>query len=206
LKSTFSLFIDDKGHKTYVLARNDERLNIHNVDLLSIWRANVDCQPILSRHVVLEYISKYVAKAETRSESYRQMLSRLSQSVIPEAPTVAGIRKLLTETIADRDIGAQEICHMLQKLPLSLCNHTFRSLNVNRAVFRCVSQDIENPSSTLNFIVAYMNRLASLESLPLLEAARSWSYSAQRRKNQWKHIFPSNDCTCLAPLQWHSFL
>jgi len=36
LKSTSSLFIDDKGHKTYLPARNDERLNIHNADLLSI--------------------------------------------------------------------------------------------------------------------------------------------------------------------------
>jgi len=89
LKSTSSLSIDDKGHKTYVPARNDERLDIHNADLLSIWRANVDCQPVLSRHAVLKYISKYAAKSETRSESYRQMLSRLSQSAIPEAPTVA---------------------------------------------------------------------------------------------------------------------
>ena len=89
MKSTSSLSIDDKGHKTYVPARNDERLDIHNADLLSIWRANVDCQPVLSRHAVLKYISKYAAKSETRSESYRQMLSRLSQSAIPEAPTVA---------------------------------------------------------------------------------------------------------------------
>ena len=114
LKSTSLLFIDDKGHKTYVPARNDERLNIHNADLLSIWRENVDCQPVLSRHDVLKYISKYAAKAETRSDSYRQMLARLSQSAIPKAPTVAVIRKLLTETIADKDIGAQGICHMLQ--------------------------------------------------------------------------------------------
>jgi len=91
LKSTSSLFINDKGHETYIPARNDERLNIHNVDLLSIWRANVDCQLVLSRHAMLKYISKYAAKEETRFKSYHQMLSRLSQSAIPEAPTVVVI-------------------------------------------------------------------------------------------------------------------
>ena len=35
LNSTSLLFIDDKGHNTYAPTHNDERLNIHNADLLS---------------------------------------------------------------------------------------------------------------------------------------------------------------------------
>lgn len=43
-----SSFIDFNGQKTYTPARNDDRLNTHNPTILSIWRANVDCEPIFS--------------------------------------------------------------------------------------------------------------------------------------------------------------
>jgi hypothetical protein len=57
------LFIDEKGRKKYEPTRNDDRLNVHHVDLLAMWCANVDCQPVVSRHVVLKYITKYASKA-----------------------------------------------------------------------------------------------------------------------------------------------
>ena len=57
------LSIDEKGHKKYEHARNDDRLNVHNVSLLAMWRANVDCQPVVSRHAVLKYIAKYASKS-----------------------------------------------------------------------------------------------------------------------------------------------
>ena len=59
--------IDEHGHKTYNPARHDDRLNIHNYDILSIWRANVEFQPVLSCHVVLKYILKYASKVESKS-------------------------------------------------------------------------------------------------------------------------------------------
>lgn len=93
---TYSLFIDNKGQKTYKHAHNDDRLNIHNADLLSIWRENVDFQTVLSRHAVLTYISKYTAKAEIKSEIYSQILSRLSNNVTLEAPTITVVWKILT--------------------------------------------------------------------------------------------------------------
>ena len=37
------LSIDDKCHKKYVPAHNDDRVNVHNAALLTMWRANVDC-------------------------------------------------------------------------------------------------------------------------------------------------------------------
>ena len=78
------MFIDGNGKKTYIPARNDELLNIHNSSMLSIWRANVDCQPVLSRHVVMTYISKYASKAENKSESYREILSHIAHAAPAE--------------------------------------------------------------------------------------------------------------------------
>ena len=66
LQAASSLFSDANGCKTYNPARNDSLLNIHNPTMISIWRANVDCQPVLCKHVVLKYISKYASKVEPK--------------------------------------------------------------------------------------------------------------------------------------------
>jgi len=72
-----SLFIDSNGQKTYTPARNDDRLNTHNPTILYIWRANIDCQPVLSIHAVQKYIAKYASKAEKKSETFHDMLRRI---------------------------------------------------------------------------------------------------------------------------------
>ena len=150
----------------------------------------MDFQPILSRHAVLNYISKYAAKAEAKSESYYQMLSRLSQCSPPDAPTIAVVRKVLTEIVGDRDIGAQETCHMLQKLPLVKCSRSFVSLNVKKQIFKRVSEHLDGEPPSTPFIVSYMHRPPTLEDLPLIEVARSWTFSSRRKKTPWKQIFP----------------
>ena len=75
------MFIDDQGRKKYDPTRNDDRLNVHSIELLTIWRANVDFQPVLSRYVVLKYIAKYASKSEKRSESYHDTITRISSFV-----------------------------------------------------------------------------------------------------------------------------
>ena len=61
------LFIDDQGRKKYEPSRNDDNINVHKIDLLTLWRANVVFQQVLSCYVVLKYINKYASKAEKRS-------------------------------------------------------------------------------------------------------------------------------------------
>lgn len=43
-------------------------------------------------------------------------------------------RKLLTEIVIERDIGAQETCHILLELPLVECSRKFVNINVSREV------------------------------------------------------------------------
>lgn len=43
-----TLLIDIDGKKKYEPERNDDRLNIHNPQIISIWRANIDCQLVIS--------------------------------------------------------------------------------------------------------------------------------------------------------------
>lgn len=117
------------GTKKYEPTRNDDRLNIHNPEMISIWRANIDCQPIISHELVLKYISKYASKVERTSESCTAMLTRISTTQKRDDPAVLAYRRFMTEIVVERDIGAQETCHMLQKLPL-VCNKPFTTLNV----------------------------------------------------------------------------
>ena len=92
LQVASSLFIDANGCKTYNPARNESLLNIHNPTMLSIWRANVDFQPILSRHAVLKYISKYASKLEPKSERYHAMLSLLAHQAPSDDPILQPIK------------------------------------------------------------------------------------------------------------------
>ena len=87
LQETSSMFIDSSGQKKYTPTRNDELLNVHNPLMLSVWRANVDSHPVLSCHAILSYISKYASKAENKSESYHDILTRIAHA----APAEEGI-------------------------------------------------------------------------------------------------------------------
>ena len=144
LQDQSKMFVNEKGHKKYEPAHNDDRLNVHNIPLLSIWRANVDFQPVLSRHAVLKYIAKYASKSERRSESYQDMLTRISNVVDSDIPSITAYKKFLAETIVERDIGAQETCHMLLKLPLVISSRSFVSVNVGRKIFKRVSSNSDN--------------------------------------------------------------
>lgn len=100
------LYVDDNGEKRYEPRRNDDRLNMHNRETLMMWWANIDWKPILSKNVVINYIAKYAAKAEKGSETFHDMLMRISSIQNPNEPAARAYRTLLCETIVDRDIGA----------------------------------------------------------------------------------------------------
>ena len=69
--------------------------------MLSIWRANVDCQPVLSRDVVLKYISKYASKVDPKSEIYHAILSCLAHEAPSDDPILQPIKQLLAQTVAE---------------------------------------------------------------------------------------------------------
>lgn len=92
---------DDNGQPKHTHARNDDHLNLYNPSILSIWRANVDCQSVLSINAVLKYITKYAAKVEHKSETYHAMLSRISTNFEPNKPAPIAFQKILTDTLVD---------------------------------------------------------------------------------------------------------
>lgn len=181
-----SLSNDETGRPKHTPARNDDRLNLHNPSILSIWRANVDFQPVLSIDVVLKYIAKYVAKAEQKSETYHAMLSCISTNLESEMPAPIAFRKMLTDSLVDHDISAQETCHLLLKLPLSISSRPFVFLNVNHHKFQRVSISPTSVTTSPTYIDAYMARPIQLESMPLIELTQKWTFKASQKNEPWK--------------------
>ncbi|KAH9293740.1 hypothetical protein KI387_041056, partial [Taxus chinensis] len=132
------------------------------------------------------YIAKYASKEEKRSESFHDMLMRISDDVEGEESTLCIYRRILTEIIVERDIRAQEMCHMLLKLMLVQCSRSFMNLNVGRKVFyKLIMTSRENERGSC-FIDAYKDRPVLLESISLIDAVRSWSFNVKRKKDKWK--------------------
>ncbi|XP_057857720.1 uncharacterized protein LOC131066866 [Cryptomeria japonica] len=181
-----SLSNDDNGQPKHTPACNDDRLNLHNPFILSIWRANVDCQPVLSIDVVIKYIAKYATKAENKSETYHAMLSQISTNFEFDKPAPNAFRKMLLDNLVDRDISAQESCHLLLKLPLSLYSQTFFSLNVNQEKFQRVPITSTERTTYPNYIASYMARPIHLERMSLIEVTQKWFFNASRKCDQWK--------------------
>ena len=55
---------NNNGCLELITTRNDPLINPHDRIQLQGWRVNVDLKPVLTTHAALQYVSKYVSKAE----------------------------------------------------------------------------------------------------------------------------------------------
>ena len=113
------------------------------------------------------------------------MLMRVSSIQNLNEPTARAYKSLLCESIVDRDIGAQETCHMLLELPLSECSRRFVVLNVGMKVFKQVQVETYNADNDNSLIDAYTKRPENMEQLTLIDVAKYWSYDKRRRGEKW---------------------
>jgi len=118
-------------------------------------RANVDCQPILSRHQVLKYIPKQASKTERRFESYHEMLTRFVGGGGSEARVLSVYRRYLAEILIEHDIGAQETCHLLLNMILVFYSHKLFSLNIGKKPYQILSLYSDEVLCRNNFIQVY---------------------------------------------------
>jgi len=113
------------------------------------------------------------------------MLMRVSSIQNPNEPATCAYKSFLCETIIDRDICAQETCHLLLELPLSECSHRFVVLNVGRKVFKQVQIETYDADNDNSLIDAYTKRPAHIEHLALIDVAKTWSYDKHRHGEKW---------------------
>ena len=91
----------------------------------------MDVQTIVDIEDCVRYMTKYAAKAETKSQTAKQIfktcVSRLSQT--SQACNV--VRSAMIKSIGERDFSAQEAAHMLLGLPLYSCTYTFVTVHLD---------------------------------------------------------------------------
>ncbi len=128
-----------------VTERNDSRINNYQEIQLQGWRANCDIQLITSFHDCVEYITKYAAKGEPRSNSFKETFAAVAKTVTDNPSCERILKKIVIKTLGQRDFSAQETMHHL--LTLKLVSSTFKvfpvSLNGCRRVCKTLATEDE---------------------------------------------------------------
>src|SRR3989440_1844252 len=133
-------FIRDDNHRQpeLVTSRNDPYINPHNRLQLQGWCANVDLKPVFTIHAALQYISKYASKSEPRLMAFSDIFNQILNKSKPEETSLTSIQKLLINSVTERDISAQETCHLLLSIPLYHSSRNFVTLNINEIAPRWI--------------------------------------------------------------------
>ena len=130
-------------------------------------------------NTALQYISKYASKSESRSESFTDMLNNIINNSDSNDSSLGLFQRLLLQTVAERDITAQETCHLLLSLPLYHSSRQFVTINLNKEAPRWLrgtgtvdnfSQSDEEVGQTVHSpLQKYWDRPAELENLSLFQ-------------------------------------
>ncbi|CAG8622461.1 21469_t:CDS:2 [Cetraspora pellucida] len=188
---------DNNGQPELIMARNDPYINPHNRLQLQGWRANVDLKPILNMNATIQYISKYTSKSEPRSAAFSDILNRILNNSRPGDSSLGVFQKLLLHTIAERDISAQETCHLLLSIPLYHSSRRFVTLNLNKEAPRWLygtgytneenfSVNSEVGRTVQSPLQKYWSRPIKLEDFSLFQLYLKYNFW----NNQWK------ECKC----------
>ncbi|KAK3908156.1 LOW QUALITY PROTEIN: V-type proton ATPase subunit C [Frankliniella fusca] len=132
LREKGRFYFDENGELQYEPARNDPLLNKFNRFLMAIWCGNFDTSPVVSKKLLLVYLSKYISKSEIRSSSLKDLFESVFAEFSDEDNVLKPIRRLYIRTCSERDYSAQEVCHILSGRKLfSAGGRKFVVLNLN---------------------------------------------------------------------------
>ena len=131
-------------------------------------------QYIVSRWKVVAYCTKYVTKSEPGSQSLKDIFTNIIQNLKDGNRSLKAVQKLLINSVRERDYSAQEICHLLLRLPMIKSSRDFILLCLDGS--RAVEDRLENASSTTapSVLDYYLVRphTAQLNSITLFEYAQ----------------------------------
>ena len=100
----------------------DNNLNKYHPVWSSMWRGNINISPVFGVDAVINYIRKYVSKAESISKE----LDKIMLAMATESEETEGIGSIIARTLnkfcIERDFSAQEACHQLLSMPMVECS------------------------------------------------------------------------------------
>ena len=142
--------------------RNDRWLNSHNRKFLESWMANMDFRLVVDIGKVMEYLTKYVTKAEKSLTRGMEFLVRaiMKANYLDASDTLTTLRKIMGKLLGSRMISKQETCHLINSLPLVSCSHRFLMINFKK-ISNLLDIDTERATSEvtiMSIIDAYGKR------------------------------------------------
>jgi hypothetical protein len=195
--------IKENNNKFCIFKRNssEQKINVYNLELLVLWNANMDIQPVGSLYGIAYYIAKYVAKEEP--QNIQDELKEAIQA-IKEAPPAQFARQLLLTTkiiMKNRERSAQEAAYILCGLRLKACSRTTVFVNAvlpnkrTRLVRkeRILNNNYEEEDYCENLFDKYEKRSQLLEHVSLAEFASEYEFCKYERENPDTDSDSNND-------------
>ena len=167
---------NEDGDLTLITSRNDPLINSYNPIQLVGWRANVDMQYCMSKKKVIQYVAKYATKSENRSESLKDIYATIVRNLKDDDRSLKAVQKLLMKTLSERDFSAQETCHLLLQLPMSLSTREYVYLSLDGS--REIQNNLEEGSTAtaLSTLDKYVERpsTSEFEDITLLKFVQDY--------------------------------
>jgi hypothetical protein len=126
------------GEKQYVThielftPRDDGWINSYMPALMGQWRANMDVRLTIDLGKIVQYMAKYVTKAEsTITKGGEALMRRVIKDNLNIGSSVDTVlRKAMNKLMGEPMLQKQETCHQIAGNPTARCSHTFVAVNV----------------------------------------------------------------------------
>lgn len=179
----------------FVPARNHPNVNKFNEYIIQSWRANIDIAPVLSKRALINYLAKYISKSETRSTGMDDMFNVLMDSKYQGKSGKHVIQSLLIQQCFERDLSAQEVCHLLLGTKLySAPGRKFVKICFNQSTKeQWMEISAAGTKQCKSFVAKYQGRKDFLEDVCMWQVAKNYKLPqcSKYRKSAIVQVFPS---------------
>jgi hypothetical protein len=145
---------------TIELKRNDAYINRHNRTMLEYWGANVDLTIIIDMRAAAAYLTKYIAKAETRGRYADEIFRAVLLNAAPESNPQSKLRSVMLKSIESRGTGKFEAMHQIMGLPMHRTTAKMTTLSLDIGTREIVQPEVEGGPLEIkeNLTYYYRNR------------------------------------------------
>jgi len=172
---------------------NERNINVYNLELLKLWQANMDIQPVGSLYGIAYYVAKYVAKEEPQHIQTELKDAILAMQQSTNAEFSKHLKKTTKIIMKHRERSAQEAAFILCGLKLKACSRTtivVNSIYPSKRTRMVRKEKINNPvyqedDFCENIITRYQDRPTELEHICLAEFATEYEiFNSKIKKDE----------------------
>lgn len=179
--------------QTFAPSRNDPLLNNYNPTFTMGWLANIDVSPCTDQKALLYYVAKYCTKAETKTVKLDQLMKDILPHISSKNPMCSLVVKFMNKLIGERDISAQEACHLLLQLNLTSSSRSVGNMNVRprdqlRRDLPHIDKGNSKPEDT--YLERYCQRAEKMETLTLYQIHALYNWSSRLGFNLRTRVKP----------------